>query len=188
MGRVLAGYGLFGLFWGAWGAVLPALQRQAGVGDGALGATLLLVGLGALGSMRLTGHLLDRYGRWVAPAALVSFAACGAAAGAARSPAALARAGCLLGASSGAVDGVIGAAAVGCEAGAGRPVMSMAHASFSGAVVVSSALTGLARSAHAGPLAVLGTVAVLLVAAVPVFAGPGRDRTPPADRARGRIS
>jgi hypothetical protein len=44
----------FGLFWGAW-AVLPAVQVSSGATDGELGTALLMIGLGALVSMRLTG-------------------------------------------------------------------------------------------------------------------------------------
>src|ERR1700694_3654468 len=60
--RVLAGFVALGLFWGAWGAALPGVQRRAGVSDGELGVALLLVGLGALESMRATGHVIDRRG------------------------------------------------------------------------------------------------------------------------------
>ncbi|MDP1803755.1 MAG: hypothetical protein Q8K72_01175 [Acidimicrobiales bacterium] len=43
-------------WWGGWGALLPAVQRSADVDDGRLGIALLLVGVGALGSMRVTGY------------------------------------------------------------------------------------------------------------------------------------
>jgi succinate-acetate transporter protein len=57
--RALAAFAAFGVFWGAWGAVLPALQRRAGADDGELGLALVVVGFGALVSMRASGVLLD---------------------------------------------------------------------------------------------------------------------------------
>jgi hypothetical protein len=57
--RVLVGFAAFGVFWGAWGAALPALQRRSGADDGELGLAFVLVGLGALVAMRATGVLRD---------------------------------------------------------------------------------------------------------------------------------
>ncbi|MGC1731202.1 MAG: hypothetical protein WA731_00815 [Pseudonocardiaceae bacterium] len=48
MTRALGGFAAFGLFWGAWGAALPAVQVRSGSTDGELGAALLMIGLGAL--------------------------------------------------------------------------------------------------------------------------------------------
>jgi hypothetical protein len=42
-GRWLGSWFL-GLFWGAWGAVLPAVQASSGSTDGELGAGLLMIG------------------------------------------------------------------------------------------------------------------------------------------------
>jgi hypothetical protein len=60
--RVLVCFAAFGPFWGAWGASLPGIQQRAGVSDVQLGLALLLVGCGALASMRLAGALFDRFG------------------------------------------------------------------------------------------------------------------------------
>lgn len=46
---------MFGLFWGAWGAVLAAVKAEASVTDGQLGLALVMVGFGALVSMWVTG-------------------------------------------------------------------------------------------------------------------------------------
>jgi hypothetical protein len=59
---VLLCFAAFGAFWGAWGASLPAVPQCAGVSDAQLRLALLLVGLGALASMRLAGALFDRFG------------------------------------------------------------------------------------------------------------------------------
>ena len=44
------------------GATLPGIQQRAGVSDAQLGLALLLVGCGALASMRVAGALFDRFG------------------------------------------------------------------------------------------------------------------------------
>ncbi|MBO3750155.1 MFS transporter [Streptosporangiaceae bacterium NEAU-GS5] len=161
---VLLGFALFGVFWGAWGAALPAVQAQANADDATFGGALLLIGVGALASMRLTGLLLDRYGRAVTPVVVVLFAACALAAGSAGSAPALAVTLFALGAMSGAFDVVINTAAVGYESATSRPLVSAAHAAFSAAVVAASALTGLARSAGATPLIIFAAVATVLCA------------------------
>src|SRR5918997_7030172 len=100
--RVLVGSAAFGVFWGVWGAALPALQRRSGTDDGELGLALVLVGLGALVSMRATGVLLDRFGPRLTPITIVVFAAAGALPGLATSPAMLFAFAVLLGVTSGA--------------------------------------------------------------------------------------
>src|SRR6476660_2670198 len=71
--RTLAGFAALGAFWGAWGAVLPATQRHAGVGDGQLGVALLCVGAGALVAMRGAGAFVDRSGGLALPVLLAAF-------------------------------------------------------------------------------------------------------------------
>src|SRR2546429_8333977 len=87
--RVLAGFTAFGLFWGVWGALVPAVQDSARVGNGELGTALLGIGAGALVSMRLTGAAIDRAGSRVLPVALLVFAAIGVLPALARGPLAL---------------------------------------------------------------------------------------------------
>jgi MFS family permease len=185
--RVLAGFAALGAFWGAWGAVLPAVQHGARASDAELGLALLLVGLGALGSMRLTGALIDRLG---AATTAFTIAALGAAAllpGLARSPAQLALALLVVGAASGAMDVAINAEGVHEEEASGRPVLNLAHAAFSATVVAASLLAGALRAAGAGAEVVLGCagVAVLAVALRLARAPGGAPARPPAtDRAR----
>ncbi|WP_214324282.1 MFS transporter [Nonomuraea sediminis] len=192
MRTVLLGFALFGVFWGAWGAALPAVQERAQVGDAAFGGALLLIGAGALASMRVTGLLFDRLGPWVAPIVVACFGVCAAVTGFASSAVALSVSLFLLGALSGAFDVVINTAAVRYEAVRGRPLMGAAHAAFSAAVVVASALTGLARGAGAGTPAIFAVVGVVIcLLAIPARALAIPEPTthhPPEDahvRARG---
>jgi MFS family permease len=161
--KTVAGFAAFGLFWGAWGAILPAVRDGAGVNDGELGVALLMIGLGALVSMRFTGHLIDRYGGVVLPVVTVLFAICGVLPALAGSVGTLSAALLLLGATSGATDVAINATGSHAEAATGRPVMNLAHGMFSVAVVVASLGTAGLRAAGVGALPVLGGAGALIV-------------------------
>src|SRR5215207_102511 len=162
--RVLGGFAAFGAFWGAWGAVLPAVQSHARVDDGQLGIALLCIGAGALVSMRSAGTLVDRWGATALPATLVAFGAAAALPGLATSTASLCAVLLVLGATSGAVDVAINAEGTRTEAANGQPVLSLAHGTFSACVVVGSLATGALRAADAGAELVLGLVGVAVIA------------------------
>ncbi|MFG1814431.1 MFS transporter [Kribbella sp. NPDC049174] len=174
--RTVAGFGAFGLFWGAWGAILPAIRTESSVSDGQLGLALLMVGLGALASMRFTGYLIDRYGGVVLPVVVASFGACGVLPALADSAVTLSAALFLLGATSGATDVAINATGSDAEAVTGRPLMNLAHGIFSVAVVAASLGSAALRTAGADALPVLGGVGVIItVVAVVVLAPGSRD-------------
>jgi MFS family permease len=186
-GRVLLGFAALGLFWGAWGAALPAVQRQANAGDGELGFALVLVGLGALVSMRATGLLIDRAGPRLTPLLVGAFGLAAILPGLADSPNELYLYLLLLGAASGAMDVAINADAVREEVRSGRLLLNLAHACFSAAVLLSSLATGLLRWAGAGPGLVFGLVASFVVlAAIATRPSPREAWRPPvaADRPR----
>ena len=175
--KTVAGFAAFGLFWGAWGAILPAVRAGAGVNDGELGVALLMIGLGALVSMRFTGYLIDRYGGVVLPVVTVLFAICGVLPALAGSVVTLSAALLLLGATSGAMDVAINATGSHAEAVSGRPVMNLAHGMFSVAVVVASLSTAGLRTAGVGALPVLGGAGALIVITALVVLVP-RDSAP----------
>jgi predicted MFS family arabinose efflux permease len=167
--RVLCGFAAFGVFWGAWGATLPAVQSHANVDDGQLGIALLCVGAGALASMRAAGTVVDRWGSPALPALLAAFGAAAALPGLATSTAGLCAALLVLGATSGAVDVAINAEGVRSEAATGQPVLSLAHGTFSACVVGGSLAAGALRAADAGPelvLALVGAVVATTAAAL----------------------
>jgi MFS family permease len=178
--RVLAGFAALGLFWGAWGAALPAVQQRSGATDAELGVALLLVGLGALVSTRATGVVIDRVGPMVTPVTVGAFAVAGLLPGLATSATSLAICLLLLGATSGAMDVAINADGVREEVASGRPLLNLAHACFSGAVVAASLGTGLLRWAGAGPVAIFALAAIVIgLAAVAIRPGT-EERTPRA--------
>ena len=55
--RLWAAFGVFGMFWGGWGALLPDVQKQVGASDATLGRALLFIALGAIGGMLLAGRV-----------------------------------------------------------------------------------------------------------------------------------
>lgn len=167
--RPLIGFAALGIFWGAWGAALPAVQRQADARDGELGLALMLVGLGALVSMRATGVLIDRGGPRLTQLAVGAFGLAGILPALADSPGELYLYSLLLGATSGAMDVAINADAVREEVRSGRSVLNLAHAGFSAGVVVASLGTGALRWAGAGPGTVFGLAAATVVLAAIVM-------------------
>jgi MFS family permease len=159
----LLAFAAFGAYWGAFGVLLPDLKEQAGASVSQLGLALFAEGLAALPAMLLAGRLVDRFGSRLLPLALVLFGLAVLLPGLAGSVWALAAALVFVGATSGALDVVINAAATGYEAAGGRRIMQVAHALFSAGFLVAAVAVGLARGAGAGPLPVLAGVSALLL-------------------------
>jgi MFS family permease len=177
--RALIGFAALGVFWGSWGAALPAVQRRSGASDAELGLALLLVAVGALVSMRASGVLMDRLGPRFTPLSVGVFGLAGLLPGLAGTPVELAAVLLLVGATSGAMDVAINADAVHEEEATGRPLLNLAHAFFSGAVVCSSIATGLLRWLGAEPAAVFALAAIVVVlAAVAMRTGSTASWTP----------
>jgi MFS family permease len=184
--RVFLGFAALGIFWGAWGAALPAVQRASGASDAQLGLALLLVGLGALLSMRATGVLLDHVGPKLTPVTIALFGLTAVLPALAGSPAALCVVLFVVGATSGAMDVAINADAVREEAASGRPLLNVAHASFSAAVVAGSLGAGLLRWAGGGP-GIVFVLTSLLVLAVAVAVRAPTQWEPPEREVRPRF-
>jgi predicted MFS family arabinose efflux permease len=162
--RTLLGFAALGLFWGAWGAELPAVKQHSGASDAELGAALFCIGGGALLAMRPAGVLVDRGGRWVLPALAAVFAGCGFLPAVAGSPLALAGVLVLVGATSGSLDVAINSEGVRSEA-VDRPVLRLAHGTYSATAVAAALLAGGVRGAGASVAGVLGMAAGLVLAA-----------------------
>ena len=176
-----AGFAVFGAFWGAWGASIPAIRDAAGVTDGQLGTALLFVGAGAVPAMLATGRAVDRWRRPVTAIALAALGLAGVAVAAtARDFASLSIGLAVLGASSGAADVAINAAAGSAQRATARPVLTRAHGVFSAMVVVVSLLTGASSSLGAPVVTPFLVVAVGAgAAAIGVGLGPPTEpRTP----------
>lgn len=157
-------FAVFGAFWGTWGASIPAVRDQAAISDGQLGTALLFVGAGALPAMLSTGRLVDRWGPRTAAAALAALGIAGlVVAMTAHDLATLSVGLAVVGATSGAADVAINAAAGSAQHATGRPVLSRAHAVFSAAVVVASLSAGAARGVGTPLPVVFGALAIVAV-------------------------
>jgi MFS family permease len=185
-----ASFAVFGAFWGAWGASIPAIRDQAGVTEGQLGVALLFVGAGALPAMPLGGRAIDRWGLRAAAALLALLGGAGVlVAAAARDLVTLALGLALVGASSGAADVAINAAAGSAQRGSDRPVVGRAHATFSAAVVGASLLAGALHGLDAAvvtPFVVVAGAAAAVATAL-ARAGPGRERRDAPGAATDRV-
>lgn len=159
-------FAAFGLFWGTWGAALPALRSGAELDDGRLGTALLCVGLGALPAMPLAGRAVDRFGARIAGALLMTLALAGLyVAMLGRGFTSLAIGMLLVGATSGASDVAENALAGLAEQRSGGRVITISHAVFSSFVVVGSLGTGALRAAGAGVVMVFAVAGVLITVA-----------------------
>jgi MFS family permease len=159
-------FAAFGMFWGTWGAALPALRDAAGVDEAALGTALLFVGLGALPTMLLTGRAVDRFGARIAGPLLVAMALAGVLiAVIARDLPSLALGMAIVGAASGAADVAENALAGLAEQRSGRRVITISHAVFSSSVVVGSLGAGALRAAGADAVVVFAAAAALIAVA-----------------------
>ncbi|GAB3254438.1 MFS transporter [Kineosporia babensis] len=178
----LAAYAAFagmGVFWGTWGAALPALRSQAGLTEAQLGTALLFVGVGALPAMFLTGRLIDRLGLRLTAVLLGLLGAAGTViAVGAQGYAAVVACMLLVGATSGATDVAINTLAGQVEHHTAQPLVTRAHGTFSLAVVVSSLSAGALLG---GPgLTTTFTAALIAVLALCAFVWSGTTFTTPA--------
>ncbi|MEU7892126.1 MFS transporter [Nonomuraea sp. NPDC049152] len=169
LARLLAVCSVWGVFWGSWSALLPAVQTQIGATTADLGLALAGVPVGAIPAMALTGRLVRGRERTALAASTALFAVAVAGIGFVTSPLTLGLALVGLGATSGALDIALNTATGRAERESGRRLFQPVHASFPVAVIVAAPATGLARSLGYGPAQVLAVTAVLVLACA-VFA------------------
>ena len=157
-----AAFAVFGLYWGAWAACLPAIQRSTGASEAQLGLALLCVALAALPAMLAAGRLADLFGARLVPLALVLFAAASAFPGLTRSAPQLFAALAFVGVGTGVLDIAINAQAASIEATQRVRVMDGLHAAFSLGVLCGGVGAGLLRRAGGHPSWILGGVACVI--------------------------
>jgi MFS family permease len=163
-GLVLAFF-VFGLFWGAWSAVLPALRQQAHLSDGQLGLALGAIAISAVPMMPVAGYLADRFGARIAlPTAILAFGLVVPLPALTHSLGALVPPLVLVGLATGALEVFANTTAATWERVEGDRLMSTVHGAFSVGVLVGGASAGLARQAGARPFGVLLAAAVVIVA------------------------
>lgn len=187
MRSVIAAYiafAAFGLFWGMWGAILPALRDGSGSTDAQLGGALLWIGAGALPTMAIMGRIVDSFGVRMTGIPLIALAVTGVGlANYANDIIGLSIGMLLIGATSGAADVAANALAGVAERRSGRRVITLAHAVFSSFVVVGSLGAGMLLSASGSLVATFSICGILVATAgvgvLVLGAGPAQDSPRP---------
>ena len=141
-----------GAMMGTWVAHIPWVQDHLGISKSTLGLCLLCMAAGALVSMPLTGHLLDRRSSAsVTRAATLIFCLMLPLPLLATTPYMLAATLFVFGASGGAMDVAMNAHGVAVERELGRPIMSSLHGGWSVGGFASAGLVAIAAAAGVDP-------------------------------------
>lgn len=185
--RLVAVCAAWGVFWGSWSALLPAVRDQIGASTADLGLALTAVPVGAIPAMALTGRLVRGRERLALALSTALFALTVAGIGFVGSPLQLGLALLALGATSGALDIALNVATGRAERETGRRLFQPVHAAFPVAVIVAAPATGLARELGLVPVQVLGAIALIVLAAAAFALGLpiGRGVTAATQRAKG---
>ncbi|MGW0480011.1 MFS transporter [Nonomuraea sp. NPDC003214] len=170
----------WGVFWGSWSALLPAVKEHLGTSTAGLGLALAATPVGAIPAMALAGRLARGRERGALALCSALFALSVLAVGRVDTPAQLAAALLAVGATSGALDIALNLATGRAERESGRGLFQPVHAAFPVAVIVAAPATGLARDLGAGTTAVLVTAAAIMLAAAATALAlpPGRGPAP----------
>ena len=175
--RLPLAFGIFGVLWGAWQAVLPDLAAHHGLSSGPLGAILTLGFAASLPTMIAAGRLVDRVGAgWGIAVPAVAMALSLLAIGTLPSTALLVVAVVAFASASGAYDVAINGAAMGDEGWSRAGRLTLLHAGFSGGGVLGAIGGGLALGAgipfQAVYVVLAGALMLAAIAAVtPPWAG-----------------
>jgi MFS family permease len=138
---VFALFASFGIVLSTWAVHLPALKQSVGMSNAMTGTMLLILGVGSLAGMQLSGVAIDRWG--TGRVALIAGAALAVSIMLPLAATTIGQAGfgaLVLGTSAGCADVGMNAAAVDVERAYGRPIMAAFHAVFSVGTVIGSLL------------------------------------------------
>lgn len=160
---VAAVFFLNGFGYGSWVPRIAEIQAKLGLSEGELGLALLMVAVGALVAMPLTGALIGRHGSRVLTMITVAFYGVTLPALAlAPSLGWLAAALLAMGAGTGALDVAMNAQGVAVEKHHWRPIMSSLHGMFSLGGMAGAGATGVIATAGIGLAPHLLTVGALV--------------------------
>jgi MFS family permease len=138
---VFALFASFGIVLSTWAVHLPVLKQSVEMSNAMTGTVLLILGIGSLAGMQLSGVAIDRWG--TERVAVTAGAALGVSIVVPLTATTIGQAGIgalVLGISAGCADVGMNAAAVDVERDYGRPIMAAFHAVFSIGTVIGSLL------------------------------------------------
>jgi fucose permease len=163
---LILSYAAWGVFWGAWGILLPAVKAATGATDAMLGTALVGITIGAIPAMLGTGIIIKQFSKWVLFFGLIFFAASISAITLVTSPLNLAIVLFFIGSSSGMIDVIMNSGVATLESLTGKHYFNYAHAAFPVAVIITSPLVGVARQ-----IGIDINLIILVIAAIVAFAG-----------------
>lgn len=170
---VFALFASFGIVLSTWAVHLPALKQSVGMSNAVTGTVLLILGIGSLAGMQISGVAISRWGtERVAVMAGVALAVSIMVPLAATTIGQAAVGAFVLGASAGCADVGMNAAAVDVERDYGRPIMAAFHAVFSIGTVIGSLLGSAGFALQLTTLTTTSTIAsICLVTVGAAFTG-----------------
>ena len=142
---LILSYIVWGIFWGAWGVLLPAVKTAIGATDKSLGFALIGITVGALPAMLGTGFIVKKFSKWSLFYVLLFFSASIAAITLVNTPLTLAFVLFFVGASSGMLDVIMNSGVATLESLTDREYFNYAHAAFPVAVIFTSPTVGYVR-------------------------------------------
>jgi len=164
---VFALFASFGIVLSTWAVHLPALKQSAGMSNAVTGTVLLILGIGSLAGMQISGVAISRWGtERVAVMAGVALAVSIMVPLAATTIGQAAVGAFVLGTSAGCADVGMNAAAVDVERDYGRPIMAAFHAVFSIGTVIGSLLGSAGFALQLTTLTTTSTVASICLMTV----------------------
>lgn len=183
-------FGVNGFLLAMWVVQIPAVKTRTDISHSTLGSVLLLLAIGAIAGMQLSGPLADRFGSRVMVAlsgTLLSVAAIGP--GLASTAWQLGLALMIFGFGNGALDVSMNSQAVLVEREYGRPIMSAFHGMFSIGGVAGSLVGAVTIKAGWTPATTLAAASVLGVVVIAVCSTrllPPSAHPQPAEHHEGR--
>jgi len=170
---VFALFASFGIVLSTWAVHLPVLKQSVGMSNAVTGTVLLILGIGSLAGMQISGVAISRWGtERVAVMAGVALAVSIMVPLAATTIGQAAVGAFVLGASAGCADVGMNAAAVDVERDYGRPIMAAFHAVFSIGTVIGSLLGSAGFALQLTTLTTTSTIAsICLVTVGAAFTG-----------------
>lgn len=147
----LASFAAMGVIWGSFAAMVPATKAMLGIGDAAWGSIFLVSSSAAVLSLILAPTIGPRLGRHAMPIATLMMAVAFALPGHLPEAAFFAIAMAGVGISSGLLDVLMNSRVSAIESERGLHLMNLNHGLYSFGYAGGALVTGLARSAGAGP-------------------------------------
>ncbi len=185
LAAIFAGYGVAGIFWGAYIASLPALKAISGMSDSGFGTLIIATTVGGILAMQALGRVLHRVQAVAIPGCLAAMGLFQLLFTVAGGPVMIGVALFLIGAASGGLDISLNMRVARLEQDFGIRLFNRVHALFPFSMLVTSASVGLLREQGATPATIFPFVCLAFLAIAAVEWRAGRHQRPGEDHLTG---